>query len=104
VGRFLRKTSLDELPQIINILKDEMSWVGPRPTSFGVETYDLLFTERLEVKPGLTGLWQVEGRSELDLDERLKLDIKYIENQSLLYDIWILMRTIGAVVSKRGAH
>jgi lipopolysaccharide/colanic/teichoic acid biosynthesis glycosyltransferase len=104
VGRLLRKTSLDELPQIINILKGEMSWVGPRPTSFGVETYELLYTERLEVKPGLTGLWQVEGRSHLDLDERIKLDVKYIENQTLLYDLWILLRTVFAVITHRGAH
>jgi len=104
VGRFLRKTSLDEVPQLINILKGEMSWVGPRPTSFGVETYELLYTERLEVLPGLTGLWQVEGRSDLDLDERIKLDIKYIEKQNLLYDLWILLRTVGAVLTHRGAH
>ncbi len=104
VGKFLRMTSLDELPQIINILKGEMNWVGPRPTSFGIETYDLAYTERLEVKPGLTGLWQVEGRSTLDLHERIKLDIKYIENQGLLFDVWILLRTVGAVVTRRGAH
>lgn len=103
VGRFLRKTSLDELPQVFNILKGEMSWVGPRPTSFGVETYHLWHTERLEVVPGLTGLWQVSGRSNINFDERLRLDIAYIEQQSLWLDLSILLRTIGAVVTRRGA-
>ena len=103
VGRFLRKTSLDELPQIINILKGDMSLVGPRPTSFGAETYSLKHTERLEVVPGLTGLWQIKGRSDLDFDERTKLDIEYIENQSLWLDIQILVLTVGAVLSKKGA-
>jgi lipopolysaccharide/colanic/teichoic acid biosynthesis glycosyltransferase len=104
VGRFLRKTSLDELPQIFNILKGEMSWVGPRPTSFSADTYRLWHTERLEVVPGLTGLWQVSGRSDLDFDDRLKLDIEYIERQSLWLDLEILIRTVGAVLSRRGAH
>lgn len=104
VGRFLRKTSLDELPQIFNILKGEMSWIGPRPTSFSADTYHLWHTERLEVMPGLTGLWQVAGRSNLDFDERLKLDIEYIERQSLWLDIQILFRTVGAVLLGKGAH
>jgi lipopolysaccharide/colanic/teichoic acid biosynthesis glycosyltransferase len=103
VGRFLRKTSLDELPQVFNILKGEMSWVGPRPTSFSVETYHLRHTERLEVVPGLTGLWQVSGRSNIDFDERLRLDIAYIEQQSLWFDLSILLRTVGAVVTRWGA-
>ncbi len=104
VGRFLRVSSLDELPQILNILKGEMSWVGPRPTSFGYETYRLWQTERLEVMPGLTGLWQVKGRSDVDFDERLKLDIVYIEKQSILFDLQILFQTVGAVLNRRGAH
>ncbi len=104
VGRFLRESSLDELPQILNILKGEMSWVGPRPTSFGSETYRLWQTERLEVIPGLTGLWQVKGRSSIDFDERLKLDIVYIEKQSILFDLQILLQTVGAVLNRRGAH
>ena len=103
VGHILRKTSMDELPQIINILKGEMSWVGPRPTSFGAETYSLWHTERLEVTPGLTGLWQVAGRSDLDFDERLKLDIEYIEKQNLWLDICILFQTVGAVLTRKGA-
>ncbi len=103
VGRILRKTSLDELPQIFNLLKGEMSLVGPRPTSFSVQTYSLWQTERLEVLPGITGLWQVSGRSELDFDDRLQLDIAYIEQQSLWLDIKILFQTVGAVLSRRGA-
>jgi lipopolysaccharide/colanic/teichoic acid biosynthesis glycosyltransferase len=104
VGRFLRKTSLDELPQIFNILKGEMSLVGPRPTSFDVTTYSLWHTERLEVLPGLTGLWQVSGRSDVDFDERLRLDVEYIERQSLWLDFKILLRTFTAVLNRRGAY
>lgn len=104
VGRFLRKTSLDELPQVINVLRGEMSLVGPRPTSFRPETYRLWHTARLEVRPGLTGLWQVSGRNELDFDERLRLDIAYIRNRSLWLDVAILLRTGGAVVRGRGAN
>ncbi|MCI0575264.1 MAG: sugar transferase [Chloroflexi bacterium] len=104
VGHFLRKTSLDELPQIINVLKGDMSMVGPRPTSFDASTYALWHTERLEVLPGITGLWQVNGRSDLDFDERLRLDVAYIENQSLWLDIQILFRTVAAVFSQRGAY
>jgi exopolysaccharide biosynthesis polyprenyl glycosylphosphotransferase len=104
VGRFLRKTSLDELPQIINVLKGEMSLVGPRPTSFDVSTYSLWHTERLEVLPGITGLWQVSGRSEVDFDERLRLDVEYIEQQSLWLDIQILFKTVAVVFTQRGAH
>jgi lipopolysaccharide/colanic/teichoic acid biosynthesis glycosyltransferase len=104
VGRILRKTSLDELPQIINVLKGDMSLVGPRPTSFDVTTYSLWHTERLEVLPGITGLWQVSGRSDVDFDERLRLDIEYIERQSLWFDLYILLRTVGAIFSSRGAY
>jgi len=104
VGRILRKTSLDELPQIINILKGDMSIVGPRPTSFAASTYKLWQTERLEVLPGLTGLWQVGGRSDLDFDDRLKLDIQYIENQSLWLDIQILFRTVTVIFTQKGAY
>ncbi len=104
IGRFLRKTSLDELPQIINVLKGEMSLVGPRPTSFDVNTYSLWHTERLEVLPGITGLWQVSGRSDVEFDERLRLDIEYIRHQSLWLDITILFRTVAAVFNQRGAY
>jgi lipopolysaccharide/colanic/teichoic acid biosynthesis glycosyltransferase len=104
IGRILRKTSLDELPQIINVLKGNMSLVGPRPTSFDSSTYSLWHTERLEVVPGITGLWQISGRSNLDFDQRLRLDIEYIEQQSLLLDIQILFRTVTAVFSREGAY
>jgi lipopolysaccharide/colanic/teichoic acid biosynthesis glycosyltransferase len=104
VGKILRKTSLDELPQVLNVLKGDMSLVGPRPTSFAPDTYRLWHTERLEVVPGITGLWQVHGRSNLDFDDRLKLDIAYIERQSLWMDIQILVRTIGQVFVGDGAY
>jgi lipopolysaccharide/colanic/teichoic acid biosynthesis glycosyltransferase len=104
VGRFLRRTSLDELPQIFNVLKGDMSLVGPRPTSFSAETYSLWHTARLEVKPGLTGLWQVSGRHELDFDDRLRLDIAYIRSRSLTLDVAVLLRTVGAVIGGRGAN
>lgn len=104
VGRFLRKTSLDELPQLINILRGEMSLVGPRPTSFGPETYKLWHTHRLDVTPGITGLWQVFGRAQLEFDDRLRLDIAYIERASLWLDIHILFMTVFAVFQQRGAQ
>ena len=103
VGAFLRRTSLDELPQILNVLAGDMSLVGPRPTSFAAETYSLWHTARLDVKPGLTGLWQVSGRSDLDFDDRLRLDIAYIRSRCLTVDLLILLRTFGAVFSGRGA-
>jgi lipopolysaccharide/colanic/teichoic acid biosynthesis glycosyltransferase len=104
VGRFLRRSSLDEIPQLFNVLKGEMSLVGPRPTSFGPETYKLWHTSRLDVMPGLTGLWQIMGRAQLEFDDRLRLDIAYIERASLWLDINILFRTIIAVFDSRGAH
>lgn len=104
VGRILRKTSLDELPQIFNVIKGDMSLVGPRPTSFASSTYLLWQTERLDAIPGLTGLWQIVGRAETEFDERLRLDIAYIERQSLWFDINILFQTVAAVAKARGAH
>ena len=104
VGRILRKTSLDELPQLLNVLRKDMSLVGPRPTSFGAETYQLWHTERLDVIPGMTGLWQIEGRGRLEFDQRLRLDIAYIERASLWLDTVILFRTITAIFKQRGAH
>jgi lipopolysaccharide/colanic/teichoic acid biosynthesis glycosyltransferase len=102
-GKFLRKTSLDELPQILNVLKGEMSFVGPRPTSFAPETYDIWHTERLEATPGITGLWQVKGRNSMTFDERLRLDIDYIRNRSFRLDLKILSMTALAVVNRSGA-
>ena len=104
VGHLLRKTSLDELPQLLNVLTGDMSLVGPRPTSFKPETYELWHTERLDVVPGITGLWQVGGRSNLNFDERLKLDIAYIERQCLWLDLQILVRTVGQVFEGDGAY
>jgi lipopolysaccharide/colanic/teichoic acid biosynthesis glycosyltransferase len=104
IGKILRKTSLDELPQLLNVLMGDMSLVGPRPTSFAPETYRLWHTERLEVVPGITGLWQISGRSNLDFDQRLKLDIAYIERQSIWMDICIIARTVGQVFIGEGAY
>jgi len=96
VGRFLRKTRLDELPQFFNILRGEMSLVGPRPTSFGPDTYRLWQTERLDVLPGLTGLWQIVRHDDSEFDERLRLDITYIKRRSLRFDLQILIKTFSA--------
>jgi lipopolysaccharide/colanic/teichoic acid biosynthesis glycosyltransferase len=104
VGRFLRRTSLDELPQVWNVLRGEMSLVGPRPTSFKPETYSLWHTERLDVLPGITGLWQIVGRGTSEFDTRLRLDIAYIERRCLWLDLQILVRTVTAVLGQRGAH
>jgi len=104
VGRLLRKTSLDELPQIFNVLSGDMSLVGPRPTSFSADTYTLWHTERLEVRPGITGLWQVSGRSDVDFDDRLRLDIEYMRKRSFSFDIQLMYRTIAAVVTPKGAY
>lgn len=104
VGKFLRKTSLDELPQIFNVLRGDMSLVGPRPTSFSSTTYAAWHTARLEAKSGITGLWQVSGRNDLEFDERVRLDIAYQRCQCLWLDVQILLRTIGAVLTRRGAN
>ncbi|HZO08323.1 MAG TPA: sugar transferase [Myxococcota bacterium] len=104
LGAMLRKTSLDEVPQLLNVLRGEMSLVGPRPTSFEASTYDLWHTERLEVTPGITGLWQVSGRSDVDFDDRVRLDIEYLEKRSFGFDLWILFRTVVALVQQRGAY
>jgi lipopolysaccharide/colanic/teichoic acid biosynthesis glycosyltransferase len=103
VGRFLRRTSLDELPQLFNVLRGEMSLVGPRPTSFPASSYELWHTQRLEVAPGVTGLWQLEGRNTMTFDERLRLDAEYMRRMSVAYDAKLLLRTIAAVVRRSGA-
>jgi lipopolysaccharide/colanic/teichoic acid biosynthesis glycosyltransferase len=103
VGKVLRKLSIDELPQIFNVIRGDMTLVGPRPTSFDATTYRLWHTARLEVRPGLTGLWQVSGRADLDFDDRLRLDVAYITNRCLWLDLRILVRTFTAVLSTRGA-
>ena len=105
VGRFLRRTSLDELPQFYNILRGEMSLVGPRPPlPSEVEQYQEWHKKRLEVRPGMTGLWQISGRSELSFDEMCLLDIYYAESWSLMLDIKILFKTIPALLLGRGAY
>jgi lipopolysaccharide/colanic/teichoic acid biosynthesis glycosyltransferase len=103
IGRFLRGTSLDELPQLFNVIKGEMSLVGPRPTSFGPDTYQLWHTERLEVIPGMTGLWQIIGRASMEFDDRLRLDIAYIERAGFWFDMVILFKTLEVVLLQRGA-
>lgn len=104
IGRFLRHSSLDELPQIFNILKGDMSLVGPRPTSFTPDTYEPWQLKRLDVLPGLTGLWQIHGRSDLQFRERVLLDLEYIERQSLFLDMQIICQTIGTVFKGKGAY
>jgi lipopolysaccharide/colanic/teichoic acid biosynthesis glycosyltransferase len=106
VGRFLRKTSADELPQLLNVLKGEMSLVGPRPPiPYEVEAYDIWHRRRLlEVKPGITGLWQVNGRSRLRFDDMVRLDLKYATAWSLWLDLKILLNTPRAIASGDGAY
>jgi lipopolysaccharide/colanic/teichoic acid biosynthesis glycosyltransferase len=106
IGRFLRKSSLDELPQFLNVLKGEMSLVGPRPPiPYEMEKYRTWHKRRvLEVKPGLTGLWQVMGRSRTTFDEMVRLDIRYIQEQSAWLDFKILLQTPGAIISGTGAY
>ena len=98
VGRILRKTSLDEFPQLLNVLFGDMSLVGPRPTSFKPETYQLWQSERLEVRPGLTGLWQIGSRGDIEFDQRVRMDIAYVKNMSLALNFKILVYTIPAAL------
>jgi len=104
IGRFLRRTSLDELPQLVNVILGDMSLVGPRPTSFSASTYDLWQTARLEVKPGITGLWQISGRCNIDFSDRIRLDIAYMRNRSFWLDLRILFRTLICVIRGEGAE
>jgi exopolysaccharide biosynthesis polyprenyl glycosylphosphotransferase len=105
VGRLLRRLSLDELPQLFNVLRGTMSLVGPRPPLPGeVARYDTSVSRRLLVKPGLTGLWQISGRSDLSWEESVRLDLRYVENWSLALDLLILWKTGRAVLSRSGAY
>jgi lipopolysaccharide/colanic/teichoic acid biosynthesis glycosyltransferase len=106
VGRFLRRTSLDELPQFINVLRGDMSLVGPRPPlAYEYQEYDVWHRRRvLEIKPGITGLWQVKGRSRVRFDDMVRLDLQYVRGWSLWLDIQILLKTPGAVVLGDGAY
>lgn len=104
LGRFLRKTSLDELPQLINVMLGNMTFVGPRPIAEDeIELYGPDFERFKTVTPGITGLWQTCGRSETSYEKRVKMDMLYIDQRSILLDVWILLSTIPAVVLKRGA-
>jgi lipopolysaccharide/colanic/teichoic acid biosynthesis glycosyltransferase len=105
VGRVLRKLSLDELPQFWNVLRGDMSVVGPRPPlPAEVTAYDGTVVRRLYVKPGITGLWQVSGRSDLSWDESVRLDLSYVENWSLMNDLQIMWRTARVMVHREGAY
>jgi lipopolysaccharide/colanic/teichoic acid biosynthesis glycosyltransferase len=105
VGRWLRSTSIDELPQLFHVLSGEMSLVGPRPPlPEEVRQYEPWQLHRLDVRPGLTCLWQISGRSRIGFDEWMRLDLEYIRNQSLMLDLKILLRTIPAVLSREGAY
>jgi lipopolysaccharide/colanic/teichoic acid biosynthesis glycosyltransferase len=102
IGRFLRKTSLDELPQLINVLRGDMALVGPRPTSFDVSTYQLWHTGRLEFRPGVTGPWQVLGRDSMDFDERCRLEISFFRHPSIRAELKLLLATLPIVVRRTG--
>ncbi|MEI6623262.1 MAG: sugar transferase [Actinomycetes bacterium] len=105
IGRFIRRYSIDELPQLVNVLRADMSLVGPRPHSFDdVELYNEMATRRLTIRPGMTGLWQVSGRSDLDWERNVLLDLYYVENWSLGLDIAIFMKTLVAVARGQGAY
>lgn len=104
VGKLLRRYSLDELPQLFNVIRGDMRIVGPRPTSFDIYQYKQPHLRRLSSPPGLTGLWQVSGRSHLDFDRRCELDEEYLRNQSPLQDLRILLRTPLAILKGDGAY
>jgi lipopolysaccharide/colanic/teichoic acid biosynthesis glycosyltransferase len=111
VGRFLRKHSIDEVPQLVNILKGDMGLVGPRayyPDELAEQQNNYPETKGfvniiLSGKPGITGVWQVSGRSEINFDERVKMDALYVQKRSIVYDLWLIFKTIPAVISGRGA-
>ncbi|WP_214835945.1 sugar transferase [Exiguobacterium sp. s36] len=105
IGRFIRKTSLDELPQLWNVLKGDMSLVGPRPPLprevLNYTSYDM---QRLKVVPGCTGLWQISGRSDLGFNEMVDLDIQYINQRNIKMDVWIIFSTVKVMISSKGAY
>src|SRR5204863_10054327 len=105
MGRWLRRYSLDELPQLLNVLSGDMSLVGPRPPlPSEVALYASDVQRRLLVKPGITGLWQVSGRSDLSWDDAVRLDLYYVDNWSLILDLHTMWRTIGVVLRRKGAY
>jgi exopolysaccharide biosynthesis polyprenyl glycosylphosphotransferase len=105
VGSFLRRSSLDEIPQILNVLKGDMSLVGPRPQMPSeVAQYEPWHRKRLEVKPGITCLWQISGRSHISFDEWMRLDVEYLKQRSIATDLSIILKTIPAVIARKGAY
>jgi lipopolysaccharide/colanic/teichoic acid biosynthesis glycosyltransferase len=105
VGRFLRVTSLDELPQLLNIFLGDMTFVGPRPIAADeIDKYGRSFDRFKTVKPGITGIWQICGRSDLPYEKRVEMDMMYIDQRSILLDLWIIASTVPAVMLKRGAR
>lgn len=105
IGKFIRRTSIDELPNLLNVLRGDMSLVGPRPPlPHEVEQYTSRQMGRLAVKPGMTGLWQINGRSLLSFEEMIELDLAYVETWSVMRDVAIILRTIPAVLTARGAY
>ena len=104
MGRWLRRSSLDELPQLVNVLKGDMSLVGPRPAlPRETDQYDAWIRRRLSLRPGMTGLWQVSGRSRLSWNETVRLDLDYVDNWTLAGDLSIVARTVNAVLRRDGA-
>jgi lipopolysaccharide/colanic/teichoic acid biosynthesis glycosyltransferase len=102
LGRVLRRTSLDELPQLVNVVLGHMSLVGPRPTSFDSGTYELWQTARLDFRPGLTGPWQIYGRNQMDFAERCRLEISFFRDASMLRELRLLVATVGTVLKRTG--
>ncbi|MWC30433.1 sugar transferase [Paenibacillus sp. MMS18-CY102] len=105
IGKFIRSTSIDELPQLWNVIRGDMSLVGPRPPlPREVEEYTTYDKQRLRVTPGCTGLWQVSGRSNLSFSEMVELDLQYIQNRSILYDIGIMLKTVKLLIGSKNAY
>lgn len=105
IGAFLRRSSLDEIPQLVNVLLGQMSVVGPRPQiPAEVELYEPWHRERLRVKPGITCLWQIAGRSHIGFDEWMRLDLEYVRRRCFKLDLWILLQTLPAVIARKGAY
>lgn len=102
IGKLLRASSLDELPQLFNVIRGEMGLVGPRPTSFGLETYETWHMARVDLRPGMTGLWQVAARADLNWTERVRLELAYQQRCCTRLDLEILVRTVGAVFNRSG--
>jgi lipopolysaccharide/colanic/teichoic acid biosynthesis glycosyltransferase len=104
-GNFLRKTSLDELPQLLNVLKGEMSIVGPRPiVASEIAKYGRYFRYYIRVPPGITGMWQVSGRNDVEYDERVALDVLYVKRRTIWVNMFILIKTVPAVLNRRGSY